>query len=626
MHAYVSHCVNFVKLQNRWRLSNKHFCTVISFFVLVTTLFLTLPGYAPSTEGNGKAGKVAVVLGKALFYDVPMQQVQRLLEHEGLRFDVAMDVDLSHEFRRYNAIIVIGASQPILNPSQQEALLRVVEDGTSLIWIGDCLTDSLYHLFGIREASSSENLQKITRIDYGEFSTKIFNESLYAVETSGASTEGFFADDTNLKIAPAETAYRRHSGSGLTCYFAYDVYSWWGADLDIPWLRAYRLKLALDSVLSEHLMIRLLPYPRNLKSVFISRIEDVDPLHNSEEWLSRAYRYLDYYAAKNAPLTVALIPTYLDPSVGLNVGLEADSASMLRRWLSDVVMRGGSLVEHGFTHQYGTWKTGVTPEFFDSERNRWLTLEKQKTRLALGVEQIESNLGVRVKGFEAPHYVANHDTYVALNMLNFKYVTHNSDTPYLDRYGLAGELINVPETLQFIPLNPKKDVEKKMRFNMDMLYNMSGVMLFFNHLFDDEAVEIGERLLDYASTKSSMWYTSTNELADFWQQRLNAYDKMNVESGERIKITLGSSSKVGLTIALNGEMEIKSVNVNGDPWSVFDVNHVILPALPNPANTIIIDLVNAEENINMVYGWFTTFLSVISSTILYRKLKRNKMN
>jgi len=585
-----------------------------------------LSSYAFASERDTKSSKVAVVIGKALAYDIPLVQVRRLLEHQGLTYDVVKDGDLSRQrCEKYSAIIVVGISKP--NLSSLDNLSRIVEDGTGLIWIGEGLPDSLYELFGIREVSMGENeLEGIKRIDYGTVSAKVFNETLYGVEPSGAFAEGFFVDQANRKIAPAELSYRKNNASGLTYYFAYDVYSWWGADLDVPWLRAYRLQIALDRLLSEHLIVRLAPYPRNLRSVFITRIEDVDPLHTSPEWLTRADNYLEYYSARNVPLTVSLTPTYIEPSKRLRVDLGADSADALRRWLSDVVIRGGSLVEHGSTHQYGGKKTGVAPEFFDEEEGKWLTLDEQMHRISHGASQIYSNLGFSVKGFESPHYLANHDTYIALRSLGFKYVTHNSDTPFFDRYGLAERLVNIPETLGFIPLNASEDMQEKMCFNMDMLYNMSGVMLFFNHLFEDEALQIGERLLNHALKKQSVWYTNTDNLADFWHERLNAYSRMNisVEVDERIKVVLGSSRKAGLTLVLNEGKEIRSVKVNGNPWPVFDKNYVILPVLPEQSNEVIIDLSETEANSNLPYGALTIALSTIFSALLYRAIRGRK--
>lgn len=564
--------------------------------------------------------KVAVMVGDLLTYETPLINIKRLLEHQGLIYDVVRDRDFSEEkIGLYSVLIVIGSSQPI--HISEDALREHVGNGGGLIWIGEALPDSLHSLFGMQEASGGEALQTITLIRYEDASTRIFNENLHFVKPSGASIHGSFINELNQTASPSELSHRINVTSGLTYFFAYDVYAWWCADLDVPWIRPYRLQLALEEVISDHHTVRLAPYPRNMRSAFIVRIEDVDPLHNSVDWLSRADRYLEYYTERKAPLTVSLIPTYLEPSAGLEVKL--GDATMLTRWLSKVVISGGTIVEHGFTHQHGVRKTGVASEFLIEDDDTWLSLDEQMDRINQGAEQIDSILAFKVKGFEAPHYVANSDTYEALRRLGFKYVTHNNENPYFDRYGSADGMLNIPETLGYIPLNPSIDVEPKMIFNIEMLYDMGGVMLFFNHLFDDEALQIGEDLLEYVVTKQGVWYTNSDNIADFWLQRANAYSKMDVQQDDKIRVTLGSSIRAGLTLVLKEDDEIKRVSVNGEPWPVFNENYVILPVLLRDSNNIIIDLSESECNSNLYHGSLMLVCSSFFSIIFY---ELNKLN
>ena len=600
-------------------------CAAILFIVLMTGFCLTSASATSQTWGAA-VGEVIVVVGNDFSYEVPLLQVRRLLEHQGLIYHVTRDSEISDEsLSDCILIIVIGATGPIISALQQNTLISIVKRGTGLIWIGQDLPDSLYSFFGITPASVDENLNSATKIIYGEVFTRIFNETIYKVETLDATVAGFFTDDKNLKISPAETCHRWNNESGVTYYFAYDVYSWWGADSETPWMRAYRLQLAVESVINEHVMVRLSAFPRNLKSVFLCRIEDVDPYHNGEEWLARAHDYLSYYAYRKIPLSVSLTPNYLDPSIGLSIGLEAKSAEALREWLMDVVVRGGAIIQHGFTHQYNMFKTGIAPEFFNNETSEWLTLDEQKERIAQGLEQIYSSIGNLVYGFETPHYIANNDTYTALNILGFTYVTESSDTPYFDQYGLAQGLINIPETLGYIPVNSSSTIGSIFIYNMDMLYDMGGVQLFFNHLFDDEAGKIGKDLLNHTLTKPSNWYTSTNGLADFWHERLRAYNNMSIDTAKNsLKITLGPSNKAGLTLITNTRVEIEGASVNGNPCPLFGANYVILPTLPESPNSITITFSNAEWNSNSPFGWSMIMISIALSTLFYRRTRLSK--
>ena len=140
---------------------------------------------------------------------------------------------------------------------------------------------------------------------------------------------------------------------------------------------------------------------------------------------------------RNAALTISLTPTYVDPELNLNFGIEEPQDHALRMWLSEVLMNGGTIVEHGYTHQIGDQKTGVAPEFYDETTQTWMSFENQKLRIQTAASQIHESLGFDPKGFEAPHYIANSDTYLALSELGFQYVTQNTNTAFFDRFALG---------------------------------------------------------------------------------------------------------------------------------------------------------------------------------------------
>jgi hypothetical protein len=284
-------------------------------------------------------------------------------------------------------------------------------------------------------------------------------------------------------------------------------------------------------------------------------------------------------------------------------------------------MRGGTIIEHGYTHQIGGEKTGVAPEFFDESTQTWLSLENQKIRIATGANQIHASLGFEPKGFEAPHYVANSDTYQALSELGFEYVTHNSNTAFFDRFNLKGSMVNVPETLGYIPLDSSEEAEVRIKSNMDYLYNMGALMLYFNHLFDDRMLNAGEDLLNYAIEKGNVWVTNTGSLANFWAQRYHAYKDMTVSTvnNKTVIIELGASARAGLTLVIDNAPQIRSVSVNGFAWSVFDGNHVVLPALPNGSNTVVLSFEEDSSNANQLLGYPIIVASVVFSLLIVLK-------
>ncbi len=586
--------------------------------------FLETEAQTGVLQSKFEAGRVAIVFGFSSDV-VSVLQIRRLLEHQGLLYDVVADANVSLlEKRLFSAIVVIGVFQP--DDGLVAFLEGAVRNGAGSIWVGGELPASLSALFGVApEDLLAVDFQDVRAIDYGDVATGVFGETLYPVALAGGFAQGYFVDDSGRRVAVAEVSFKQ-AGFGLTYYFGYDVASWWYSDVNAPWLRAYRLYLALEDVLSERLVVRLAAYPRNLKSAFIARIEDVDPLHNSVDWLSRAGDYLDYYSARGASLTVSLIPVYVDPSIDLTAKLGDASAGPLRAWLSEVLLKGGTIVQHGYTHQLGDQKTGVAAELFDSEKQSWLSYEEQLDRIGKGIDQIFSSMGFSLQGFEAPHYLANGDTYAALRALGFTFVTQNSNTPFFDRYEAVEGLVNIPETLGYVPLEFPAGLEEQMMFNMDVLYNMSAPMLFFNHLFEDASSRVGERLLDHAVEKRGVWLTNAASLAGFWHERLSAYTSMNVDLGSdgKVRIVLGQCDRAGLTLVFNQEVQIQSISVNGAGWPVFNENYVILPVLPFSTNSVVIDLEGAERNVNLPVGLFSLVSSVVFSSFFVLKVRRGK--
>lgn len=605
--------------------------------ILVASLILSIPinlitAKLPINQSKNDLAQtpsIAIIIGNESFdQDAPLQ-IRRMLENKGLLYDIIRDSNLPElTIRKFNLILVLGSTRPQLNTYEAD-LRNQVRAGTGLIWIGQNLPENLYDLLGLNLDHEQEYTDYTLKIKYNNTSTKLFNETINIVNPAGAVTKGQFVDNSNNFVAPAELSFKQE-GFGLTYYFAYEVCSWWFADQSTPWLRAHRLHLAIEDVLSEKKSIRLSPYPQGMQSAFITRIEDVDPFHTNQEWINRATNFLNYYSTKNAPLTIALTPRYIDSSLGLNIGIDSPSAVTLREWFSNVLLKGGTIVEHGYTHQIGDAKTGVGTEFYDTESQKWLSLTEQMQRISNGAYQINQALNFNPKGFEAPHYMANNDTYLALSELGFKYVTHNSNTPFFDQYNLTKGLVNIPETLGYIPFNATKEIEIAIKSNMDIIFDMGGVMLYFNHLFDDSMLTTGKNLLDYISTKDDVWITNTDTLAEFWIQRLNAYEQMNASTfnkGEYLKISLGPSNLPGLTLNINGESQIKSVKINDTHWPVFKDNQVILPVLNKNSNTIIINFSETNPNSNQTYGYLIILISLsVSFFLIFKSARTNRFH
>jgi hypothetical protein len=414
----------------------------------------------------------------------------------------------------------------------------------------------------------------------------IVDENVTRVGVTGASVDGYFTDYASNKLFPAETHLQRRSGS-FAYYFAYDVSDWWKADPDLPWSRPAILVSAIRAALANMPNVLLRAYPMNMDTLFIVRIEDVDSLHTAPEWLNRAQEFLQGSMARKVPLAVALIPVYVDPKIKWNIPISADSAESVREWLRAVILSGGTIIQHGYTHQYGTLKTGAGTEFLLN--GTWMSYDEQFQRIKLGKEELEGSLPTKILAFEAPHYKANNDTTKAMIQLGFKYFFDDPNSPFIGfRYSANGDpwLVVFPETLSYIPLNASMGFEDWVKASVNQLLGFGGILLQYNHLYDDSEYMIGLDTMNYILQRSRAWTATIDAAGRFELDRATSYMKFNVTIGSEITINLGAFPENGLTISVGGGREIRWVQVNGKQWSLFGANYIILPALLGDTNTI----------------------------------------
>lgn len=98
------------------------------------------------------------------------------------------------------------------------------------------------------------------------------------------------------------------------------------------------------------------------------RIEDVSPGMPAAD----VQAMVDYLAREGVPFQIAVVPIYTDPNGALNDGIPetltlADTPDLVAV-LQDAVARGGTLIQHGTTHQYGDIANpynGVTGDDFE---------------------------------------------------------------------------------------------------------------------------------------------------------------------------------------------------------------------------------------------------------------------
>jgi uncharacterized protein YdaL len=190
------------------------------------------------------------------------------------------------------------------------------------------------------------------------------------------------------------------------------------------------------------------------------RLEDVTP-DDDPQMVRRA---INVFIDEGIPFQIALVPVFVDPSSRREVRL-SDSPELVKV-LHDAVAHGGTIVMHGYTHQY----RGVTPddfEFWDGFRNAPRaddSPEMVREKLNAGLDEF-FRCDLYPVAWETPHYAASPTDYTEFARV---FTTFNEET-MIDREGsqqafpyptvdIRGLRV-VPENIGYLPQeNPQPAV------------------------------------------------------------------------------------------------------------------------------------------------------------------------
>ncbi|WP_201314702.1 polysaccharide deacetylase family protein [Dyella sp. EPa41] len=162
------------------------------------------------------------------------------------------------------------------------------------------------------------------------------------------------------------------------------------------------------------------------------RIEDV----SADDSPAQLRAIADYLFSKNVPFTVAVIPFYVDPNGyynnGVPVSLHLRQVSGVVSALKYMQSKGGTLIMHGYTHQYSNVAnpySGVSADDFEFYRSHISpdnyvlydgpvtedTMSWTQGRIQKGLQEF-ANAGLQAPTiFEPPHYAASAIDYQVFN-------------------------------------------------------------------------------------------------------------------------------------------------------------------------------------------------------------------
>lgn len=170
--------------------------------------------------------------------------------------------------------------------------------------------------------------------------------------------------------------------------------------------------------------------PRDRYLVFTDLLHDMLGIHHAEEHkalirledvgamvsVDAMKKLSDYLGGKSIPFSVAVIPRYVD-ALGLYNGgkpqeVPLSQATNLQKALAHARSKGGEMVMHGFTHQYGKMRnphTGVSGddyEFWNIVDNAPVPEDSAAWaygRMQQGLTDMKA-IGLNPIAWEAPHY------------------------------------------------------------------------------------------------------------------------------------------------------------------------------------------------------------------------------
>lgn len=232
---------------------------------------------------------------------------------------------------------------------------------------------------------------------------------------------------------------------------------------------------------------------------------------------------------------MAVIPVYTNPETGKRYHF-SDSPKLLKI-LKQMQQDGGSVVLHGYTHQFRMSETGEGFEFWDVEQNMPIyadadesfTLRSEsdfssKTKYEqyiLQLQKFESeytrrkinrgiqemvNYGLYPLAFEAPHYTMSQhgyevvsdyfSTYVGQIQLSDEDWEVMDTTPYITSPQFLHGIELIPETMSYVKPNDPNSIEKMMRRANNYKKTTDGVLGAFYHpyLGADRFIEVIERM------------------------------------------------------------------------------------------------------------------------------------
>jgi uncharacterized protein YdaL len=406
-------------------------------YIIITTLLLS-----PLFSGNAIAAatqKKAMILFDDIKGDEGSRasalQIANLLGHFGISTYLApISLYEKGDMKKYPYIFLAGCQTAY--PMPDSLLEEIASSKDKFFWIGN-------HIEQLLKKNSAK------RFDM---------ESAGVAEGYPAvNYKGSLLSRGNPRINVVRTGKKvmvhawavKPGGEEKIPYIMQNENFWYVADLPFSYVQGIDRYLAFCDLLHDFL-------GENHKTKYLAtvRIEDVSPTSDPEKIKEIA----DILSSLNVPFQISLVPVHIDPETEQEIPLS--SRPRLVGALKYATARGGTIVLHGFTHQYKGAST-LDSEFWDEEGGKPVREDSPQyveKRLKGALDEC-FRCNIYPLAWETPQYVAStldyrtiarHFSTVSERRIFFNQFSLNQSFPFIIEKDIFGQRI-IPEYLGYVP-------------------------------------------------------------------------------------------------------------------------------------------------------------------------------
>lgn len=403
------------------------------FSLLLLIFFLTLflsssPGQAAGDFSSHQAQTAIIVQDDSSAEAVVLQD---LLGH----FPITAQVVAIEDYRpgsleNYDVAFFVKRDN---SPIRSDLLDDIANSSSTIVWIG----------FGLDQFAAGRSMDRYGFTPEGVSATNEYTHVWYHVrETTTLSPEAdlIVLRDTNIAHVNAFM-----TGSKTVAPYIVNAGKFWVvADVPLKNTTQHNSYMVFADVLHE--MVGATNHPT--QHLALIRIEDVHPEVEQDKLRAIA----DYLHSVGIPFSIALIPIYENPATGEQISI-SDKPGFVDT-IHYMEKMGGSIVLHGYTHQY-SGETAIDYEFWNGAEDRPPRAESEgwiKEKLSAALNECWRN-EIYPVAWVTPHDNASDFTQsVMARYFPVYYGRRGNDFyPYVIEMDHWGQKI-IPETMGYVQL------------------------------------------------------------------------------------------------------------------------------------------------------------------------------